>query len=270
MFISDKIIFIELHKTGSSHIVKLLSTLLEGRQFGKHKAAEHQHFNDNRTFISSIRNPWDWYLSLWSYGCGEQGAFYESVTSSKPRLAGHGWNKNVRHALHSLANEPYRNPDEWRTCYQDVTDPTLFQRWLQMVHSKNYWADFGEGYSTSSIRSSAGLYTYRYLQLCCKNSERINKAERLTVDTLKSFDREHCYIDHFIHTENLEADFLEIIALCEVNITESEKAAIKSSGKTNASSRKADTAHYYNQEAINLVREREQLIIDKFGYEFEK
>ena len=66
MFVSEKIVFLELHKTGGSHIGHLLSSLLEGEQVGKHNTLKDLY--RNRTILGSIRNPWDWYVSLWPMG----------------------------------------------------------------------------------------------------------------------------------------------------------------------------------------------------------
>jgi len=55
MFVSEKIVFLELHKTGGSHIGHLLSSLLEGEQVGKHNTLKGLY--RNRTILGSIRNP---------------------------------------------------------------------------------------------------------------------------------------------------------------------------------------------------------------------
>lgn len=266
MFVTDDLIFIELHKTGSSHIAKLLSSITDGKQIGKHNPAQPKHFDGNHTFLSSIRNPWDWYLSLWSYGCGKMGSFYKRVASPKPRLTAHGWQKNLGHALQSLANEPFRNAEEWSDCYRDIEDAGRFRKWLHMVHSADYWADYGEGYSASAVNTVAGFYTYRYLQLCTRNPQELETHHSLTGKQLSRFDQTNCYIDHFIHTEHLEEDFIETMHKCGYELSDETKKMIRSSGRTNTSSGKRATGYYYDNETLQLIQDREQLIIDKFNY----
>jgi hypothetical protein len=80
MYKTDELIYIQIQKTGCSHIAELLSKLFDGKQIGKHNAATQHDLNSGRHVISSIRNPWDWYLSLWSFGVQGNGGFRNRVT----------------------------------------------------------------------------------------------------------------------------------------------------------------------------------------------
>lgn len=266
MFITDDFIFIELHKTGSSHIVKLLSALFEGEQHGKHIPAGPAHFAQEKIFLGSVRNPWDWYLSLWAYGCDRKGSFYESVAGAIPRIRGHGWSRDVRQAFRSLLHEPFRKAEAWRDSYSDVNNPEKFRNWLHMVHDRAYWSDYGEGYSFSPVRKNSGIFTHRYINLFCRNSHRIHRQKDVTVDNLIEFEQQHCYIDFFIHNETLEDDLIGIMQRCGRELTRNKRESIRKKQKTNTSSRANDAGYYYDRDTIQLVREREQLIIRKFGY----
>ena len=94
MFVSEKIVFIQLQKTGCTHIAKLLSNLLEGRHIGKHNRATPELFTNQRSFLGSIRDPWEWYVSLWAYGCDKKGRIYQRVTKRKGDLRGREWANN--------------------------------------------------------------------------------------------------------------------------------------------------------------------------------
>ena len=45
-----------------------------------------------------------------------------------------------------------------------------------------------------------------------------------------------------------------------------QKAQIRDAPRTNASPRKYGKSHYYDDEAIALVAERQKFIVDKFDY----
>ena len=51
MFISKQLVFVELQKTGSSHIGKVLSKVLDGRQFGLHNRPDAALFDDGNLFV---------------------------------------------------------------------------------------------------------------------------------------------------------------------------------------------------------------------------
>ncbi|MGD1910904.1 MAG: hypothetical protein ACFB2X_08630 [Rivularia sp. (in: cyanobacteria)] len=262
MFVSEKIVFIQLQKTGCTHIAKLLSNLLEGRHIGKHNRATPELFTNQRSFLGSIRDPWEWYVSLWAYGCDKKGRIYQRVTKRKGDLRGREWSNNPLDAAYSLLNDFSRNTDRWKRSYSDVNDASGFRDWLYMIHDKSYWNDFGEGYGSCPTTKFAGLLTYRYLKLFCRD----NFNHILSFSDLKEFEKSNCYIDHFIRNENLEEDLVRALNLCGINISETQKNTIYYSSKTNTSSKKNKISYYYDNEMINLVNDRERFIIDKFVY----
>ena len=251
MFVTDEIAFVELHKTGCTHIAKLLSTLYGGEQRGKHNRPLPIVRDSGRMLLASVRNPWDWYVSLWSYGCGHEGLVHklttESLTPDEVKTS-------------SGKNSSVRKPEVWKRCYADVSDASAFRDWLHMMNDKNYWNDFGEGYGGSIIASMAGILTYRYIELFCHHVP----ATLNNIDDLKSYAAKHCYIDHFIRTEHLEGDFVLAIESSGNKLSASQKDMIYSAKKTNVSSGRKDTSYYYDDETRELVRRRESLVIDKF------
>ena len=88
MFISDKIVFIHLQKTGGVHISQLLSKLLEGEKQPGHLQVDPEYHS--RFIIGSMRNPWDWYVSLWAYGCAGKGGIHGWLSRLGRKGAGHG------------------------------------------------------------------------------------------------------------------------------------------------------------------------------------
>src|SRR5262249_39648229 len=83
MLISEKLIFVELQKTGSTHIKGLLKKIVGGENDGKHNVPSTEQLDSGRKFVASVRDPWSWYLSLWSYGCLQKGELYERLTNEK-------------------------------------------------------------------------------------------------------------------------------------------------------------------------------------------
>ena len=70
MFISKKICFVELEKTGISSINKFLKDhIKDGETTQPHDYVTEDLMKKKLFFIGSIRNPYDWYISRWSYGC---------------------------------------------------------------------------------------------------------------------------------------------------------------------------------------------------------
>lgn len=81
MFLCDELIYIQMQQTGCTHIASILGRLVNGELIGKHNPASPDQIRHTRFFLSSIRNPWDWYLSLWTYGVSRKGALWERLVN---------------------------------------------------------------------------------------------------------------------------------------------------------------------------------------------
>ncbi|OKH15164.1 sulfotransferase family 2 domain-containing protein [[Limnothrix rosea] IAM M-220] len=266
MFISKKLVFTELHKTGCSHIGKILGALLEGIQKGKHNRPPENILEGDYYFLGSVRNPWDWYVSLWSYGCGQAGSMYlATVVGNKTprRFTGRGWKINPLAASKSYVKDLFKDHERWQRCYAEQT-PENFQEWLRVINDEEFWGDFGEDYDQYPANQSIGLLTYRYLRLFCRSDFRNLK----DFSEICQFAKDNCYIDYFIKNESLEADLAIALQNCGLFTDElSLVEKLKSFGRTNTSPRKKDYLYYYDQNSINLITQREKLIIEKFNYQ---
>ncbi len=285
MLISEKLIFVELQKTGSTHIKTLLKKLVGGENDGKHNVPSAELLGSGKKFIASVRDPWAWYLSLWSYGCLQKGELYERLTNEKK------WKKMLEKESGKDASEgaeaaesaegedgdktkgkakvlpdnftPERAKTFW---YADPDNAEAFREWLQAVLAVQPLRKVLEaGYGKSPISKAGGLMTFRYFTLCTKNGENVDKAVS-TLEALRAYDKENCFIDYFVRNESLPEDLIKAIEGCGVELDEEKKKVIRDAKKTNVSSRPHGPEHYYDDASTQLVARREKFIIEKFGY----
>ena len=84
MFLTNSFCYLEMMRSGSTHIHKLLKKYNpEGEQIGHHGPASDKILKSDRVFVGSIRNPWSWYLSVWSFGCENGGHLHYRLTHKK-------------------------------------------------------------------------------------------------------------------------------------------------------------------------------------------
>jgi len=268
MFVSDKVVFVELQKTGCTHIRNLLKDLLGGSFVERHNQADPSLCVPGRTFLGSVRDPWDWYVSLWAYSCDSKGDFFDNVTTTGIRLRKRGWRLRPLSLLfETLRSRPNWHAAQWRRTFRDIDDPSAFRDWLYMLHDETYFAGVGEGYWRYPLNRFAGLLTYRYLKLfTCKVGELDLLTSVSTPVQLAEHDIARNFIDHFIRNEHLEADLLAALHRMPLDIPPAFAARLNAAPRTNTSSKKHATAYYYDAGTERLVAERERLIIDKFGY----
>jgi len=257
MFINEKIIYLALHKTGCTHVLKLLTSIpgFNGKIIGKHNKISdvaEEELGDLSKKIKSgnVRNPWDWYVSLWAFGCMKKGGLYEQIIEKNAL-------RKLRHPLAFLT--PVK---KWRKVYSDAQNPELFRQWLEMLlcSRRKDMIHFGEAHVPRII----GFMTYRYLELYSFGFQKEMKNLK-SIQQIKEFDSEHNFIDHFIYNENLEKDFKSL--MMKTGISEDILDSVLTIPKTNFSLRK-HYRDYYDEPTKQLVEEKEMLIIEKHKYCF--
>lgn len=148
-----------------------------GEFIGKHNQVSLDVSRVERFFLGSIRCLWEWYVSLWAFGCDKKGAVFNKVT----------------------AQDQLRCAGKWTRVYQNSKDVSAFRERLFMMNDKQYCHDFGEGFGVSPISQFAGLLTYRYMRLfCCKDHESVNLEKLDSFESLAEYAGERCFVDHFI------------------------------------------------------------------------
>jgi hypothetical protein len=252
MFVTDKLIYLQLQKTACSHIAALLEKTVGGRKIGLHIPLPRRFYSTGMYIVGSIRNPWDWYVSQWSYGCAGRGALHQRLTA-----------RRFFRFFEKPISELKKPVDRWRESYRDNRDPDCFKNWLKLMFDPARKKDLGEGYARSPISNFAGLMTYRYVMIYTRA-----KSRGLTdLQTLQKFDSENNVLKFAIRVESIEDDLIQALNQAGYQLSRDQIQTIK----TGAESRTNPSDHlspefYYDEEAAGLVRDREKLIIEKYGY----
>ena len=275
MFLSDNLIFVELHKTGGTHILNLLEQITKGQRIGKHNRVPEEYHD--RFIIGSIRNPWDWYVSLWAYGCSSRGSVQHQLTRGVDLrynyrlLPGEMEKKYLTPGewFHQVRNDLTKPVDQWRSLYRDSNDAEAFRQWLTLLLSPERKLDMAEGYGFFPLAGDHGLLTYRYLKLFTRLGDRIYDHGTLAHDVDLDAIWQHYAITRFIiRNEALEEDLIHALEYAGIRLTDCDRQMILAgrSNKSNTSER-GNTSKYYDDDTRRLVAERERFIIARHGYQ---
>jgi hypothetical protein len=263
MLVSKKLVFLELQKTGSTHIKQLLKKTIGGKNDGKHNQATPELRESGKAFIGSIREPWGWYLSLYTYGCQKKGGVYLRTTNPAR------WKQLRRGGTLEGAPagfESYGAPYMREEVYADPDSAEHFRAWLRLVLTTGpHRALIEEGYAESPISKFAGLMTYRYFLLFADGGAQVPETVN-NVKKLQAHEKKNLFIRQIIRNETLAEDLIQAVEACGETLTDEQKSQIREAPRTNTSPRKFGKSHYYDDECIALVAEREKFIIDKFDY----
>ncbi len=271
MFIADRLIYLDLHKTGGTQIQQLLAATVGGEQ-----SAQHQRLPPelrDAYVIGSVRNPWDWYVSLWAYGCAGRGWLFLRLARRQPALwrpfhAGRTLRRARRRPVPRSPLPRRRRAQAWRACYANSGDPALFRAWLARVLDPAYRVDLGEGYARSAVWRAAGLMTYRYLRLYSRDLGPLASARGpADLDALRAFAVEHTLLRAVVRTERLDDDLIAALDGAGYRLSPGQRALIRERARdrANRSAHRA-AAEYYDPASARLVAERERLLIERYGY----
>ncbi len=264
MFISDELIYIQMQKTAGSHIAKLLRQLFDGEMIGKHNPATLEQIKSGAYFVGSIRNPWEWYLSLWTFGVGGFGTVMRNLTKRNILPAMKILFKNPKTGYQHCLDAITKDVKTWRGVYTHSDDITAFRRWLVLLHDSNQANHITKHYH-SNIAQQFGWMTYTYLCLYCHADKPLSMMDFSQFAQLCQFEQDTCYIDDFIRQEALEQSLCNIIEKIRP-LNAIEKSLIMDAKTTNTSHRALAISDYYDQACIELIQNRDKLIIEKFGY----
>ena len=264
MFISSKICFLELEKTGISSINKYLKNhIQEGKITRPHDYVTDEILNKKLFFLGSIRNPLDWYISRWSYGCmmrSDDSLFRNFVKKrfniSRINNIDGQYFKKIKY----LKNQLFKNNTNLESLYSDPYNKDNFKKWLKELLTNKKNSPLAEHYFFSSLYLNFGYMTFRYLIMFTKPNQRKKiYSEIKNYQNIIDFDKNYNFINKFVKVENLKYD-LEVL-MKELGIDKTKEIEI-----VNPSKRKKDLDYYYDDETLEIVKKQDKFIFDKFNY----
>ena len=231
MIVTPYFVFIHLHKTGGQFINKaLLEYIPESKNVGYHYPRkllpiEHQ----NKPVVGLVRNPWDWYVSWYSFNQQRAtGNIVYNILSNNNQL---DFNTVIERLLF-LGDEKYRGLRE--KIIMELPESIVGNRGIGLTKS-------------CLVPFDTGFFTWQYQRMFSLNDT--------SNDVI------------FGKVENLRDDFLRILKELNVLVTEQLASYIKKAEPLNVSERRG-YQEYYNDALKKLVGERDKEIISRFNYSF--
>ena len=253
----EKFIYLDVYKTGSAHLKQLLPAITHGEQIRLRRhapitAARPYRWTGGKLVFVTVRNPWDWYTSLWSYACERKGAIWRFFSEALP-------------------------PAELKAMF-DVTDPVVsFEKWLRAVNDKDFMQRvIRNNLPESGLAGTVGLYTFRFMRVTTPYPTAFLKGWLVpSIDAAIRYQRWFHMYSEILRSETLNDDIIRLVQKYRqrCRFKDDAEETIKEFAKQprNTSTRiLPGFRDYYTPEARALVAEKDRLFIDMFGYAFEK
>lgn len=270
MFANDDLIFIQLQKTGCTHIANLIHQRWPGAFSTDGVRGKHQPLVEatgGKAVLGSIRNPYSWYVSLWAYGCQQKGTLAWDLTASAGRIFRTQVKQTLRKrqtlagAATAIGRHASKDPGFWRRVYSDSDNVEHFREWLHAIHAADEGKVMTEGYADWGCRMVAGFYTYRFLYLfTAQDAWQAAFGRQGDYAQLRAFYEANGIVDHFVRTECIDEDLSRAMSA----ITAETVSFGEDKGKKTNYSKHRPTEDYYDAVARALIRDRDRLIFETF------
>lgn len=275
MIVNDRLVYLRLQKCASTAISGLLLDCVGGER----RQPSHRRLDFDpaaRVVFGSVRDPWSWYVSVWSFGCAGKG-LSRRLTGSRPRRRAVGRvlldemrseRRSPSAALREFRANRDRPVDHYERLYADVDDVDAFREWLRLVHDPARAGDFNPNYFSGPLPAIAGLFTFNYLWLFARDVEPVRTPGALhTHDDVGAYDRSGNVCAAIIRTDRLGPELVAVLRTAGYDVDGGLGARVldASSRRSNAS-RHRSTRDYYDDATIALVARRDEYLIAKHGF----
>lgn len=268
MVVSERLVFIHLHKSGGSFISTfLLCFLPSAHRIGYHyPLAVLPDAYHGLPVLGSVRNPWDAYVSYYSFQL-------ELLANARARSA--GMSQRELEAWTAAGNDPLNGID---VLFDEMSEggslgfAATTRRILALGVDDALLDGLLDKMPTTFDRRGrcTPLQTRGFRGM---NVRAVDLATiRGTGEGLFSFLFRHIYGDtqgiHFLRMESLREDLLGYLRAERVEVTPEMQRFVRGSDRVNTSYHRP-FASYYDKELVALVRERDGKLAQQFGYHFE-
>ncbi len=253
----EKFIYLDVYKTGSTHIASTLKKIVPEKpvKWIRHAPVTAGHpirRKCGKLVFATVRNPWDWYVSMWAYGHTKENPLY-------------------RHILESLG------PERHAELYDTENPKISFPLWLKSINDPDFLKSIlgGHQLSNSGLANHIGFYTYRFLRVTTGYPRLFLRGWNIgSVDDAIAHQRKWAMYDVLLRSENLDAEFGDFVSenIERCGFDPKAPRIIKRLAKKpkNTSTRIFSTyQEYYNDELAALVGKRDRLFVDLFDYKFD-
>lgn len=257
MFKTNQYCYVDMNKTGTVYVNNILKSLNRSYYFKHHEVPSDKILESNIIKFGTIRDPFSWYVSLWSYGClqKEKSGMYLNLT--KLRLfKSYGNIDNKFKAVFEKniswikLNLKYNTED----LYEDVSNPILFRKWLKIVLSDEFAPIINYPMYHSNLYKHCGPFTARMIKFYFTN-HRLDQGKIDLQKGLKVFLENNCYIDDFVELNNLNDNLNNFFNKYSFH-TENPKL------NDNRQNKSSINIEHYCTETFKLVLDKERVMID--------
>lgn len=240
MLLGEEYLYLHLPKCAGTFVAKFLEKEKFGDRYDVTKLTQHtpihkvpdKFLNKDQIMVGSIRNPWDYYVSLYTFKKNKK----------------HGIGEGKWDDIWSL-DQPFE--DFLFSMYDNESNEKIKNQIVKFAYWDNPMIEW-------MLNLDIGLYTFHYIYIYFKEYEKIFNNE---VDVFKDH-KSLLSLDRVIKFESMISDMINIFEL-----NKDQENRLRKTSPENPSNRKG-YQECYSKELIDMVQFKERLIVDNYKYEW--
>ncbi len=253
----EKFIYLDVYKTGSTYVADLLKRLVKEEPV---RSVRHAPLTRGRPFFwkqgkpafATVRNPWDWYVSMWSYSIVQKNVLFF---------------RDVRKAV---------GPENASLLFDSSRPRESFSLWMKSINDVDFLQQVmtGHPYPRSGLSGFLGFYSYRFMRVTTPHPSIFLRQWNISsVDRAIAHQKRWAIYDTVLKSEGLKDSFAKYVLdhRKQCNFVSNAETILENRGAKakNTSERTLPSYRdYYTDELRDMVANRDRLFIDLFGYEF--
>jgi hypothetical protein len=237
----ETFVYLDVQKTGSSFISSVFRRFCSEpciRKKGHAPLAGRWDYDSRKFHVISIREPLDAYISLYSFGCGNEGLLFGLLSKSHAHLYNHTWSG--------------------------------FQQWLDLLldpENAPLISPNGEAYPAANL---VGFQSARVLQMAMRRSEKKLRGCQTADDVRNNYQKLNI-VNYTIRNETLREDLAKLLDTHLRHAMKDAGAAIRfvRNAEPKMVSERVDHKHKHARltpKRVARLREREWPMYEFFGY----
>lgn len=267
MLVAEKLVFVELHRTGASKLQKLLAEVAGAEHPEKVTASAEALAARGLPVIGYVSDPLAWYYFLWKQGCAGKGDLHKRLTDPARWSA-------LAAKLATQAQERGKSgpslelPSGWGAdhakgvWYASSENPAAFREWLRAVlKTRSIRRLVSPAYSHSPVQKFAGLMTHEYFSTFVRGFDKVDAATG-SHEALWALNEAQAITPWFVRAESTSADLEAVLSKIGITLTEQQWAAARALDKAG---RQKQVDAFYNDEARGWVLESDAVMARLFG-----
>tara|TARA_B100001057_G_scaffold487007_1_gene569066 strand:- start:144 stop:956 length:813 start_codon:yes stop_codon:yes gene_type:complete len=264
MIIGKNFFISEMPKTGTTFLRSY---------FAQYKNIEltihHETLNQNKRYnllnlknrIGVIRNPYEWYLSLWKWSCKEKrgSLIYSDLVSIRLKLKRLILNERI---FGYIFNQIIKDRKQLKALFRDVNSKKNFNKFLNLMLNFKKRNLIGSEYSFVPFED-LGYMTYIFFSqnMLRKNYNIMYDSKHKLKEVLKK-NNSKLYTNIFFKTEKLNHNLKKFLKNNKIKIKNFSKLNNNSTSKI----LNKNIKDFFSKKNILLIEKKENYIFKKFNY----